>query len=52
MACKRIMWHETVPENRTTAVIGSDQERNVCWGGALRDETKMAARETRKDRTA
>ena len=29
MACKRISWPETVPENITKAVIGSNRERNV-----------------------
>ena len=29
IACKRISWPETVPENITKAVIGSNWERNV-----------------------
>ena len=54
MACERIIWQKTVPEKRTTVVMGPNLERNVVgmraaisWGGVLRDETKMAARETK-----
>ena len=53
MACERMIWQKTVPEKITTVVIGPNQERNlvgvraaISWGGVLRDETKMAARET------
>ena len=41
-ACERIIWRETVSENGTVAMIGSNREMNVvrmfiaavCWGEA------------------
>ena len=42
-ACERIIWRETVSENGTVAMIGSNREMNVvrmfiaavCWGEAV-----------------
>ena len=49
--CQRLIWYKPVPENRTVAVIGSNQERNVvqmraaiCWWGMLGDENRLQGR--------